>query len=81
MISRQGRKGISGNGDQSIILGGAKSCFLDKHELWYDNANDKEEMPGVRSYFERFMKDHFVGWNGNEHGNVDVVWSGGEYRH
>jgi hypothetical protein len=78
MISRQGRRGISGAGDQSIILGGAKSVFLDKHEQWYDNINDDEEMPGVRRYFEGAMKRMFVGWDGNEHGNVDRVWTGGE---
>lgn len=79
MISRQGRRGISGAGDQSIILGGAKSVFLGKHEMWYDNIRDDEEMPGVRRYFEGAMKRMFVGWDGNEHGNVDRVWTGGEY--
>ena len=79
MIARQGRKGISGHGDQSIILGGAKSCFLSKEELWYDNINDDVLMPGVKEYFEGFMKKHFVGWDGNAHGNVDKVWSGGTY--
>lgn len=78
MIARQGQKGISGHGDQSIILGGAKSCILGNHDLWYDNINDDEEMPGVRKYFEGAMKRMFVGWDGNEHGNVDRVWTGGE---
>jgi glycine/D-amino acid oxidase-like deaminating enzyme len=78
MIPRQGRKGVTGHGDQSIILGGAKSCFVPHLERWYDNINDDELMPGVKEYFEGFMKKHFVGWDGNEHGNVDRVWSGGE---
>lgn len=76
MIARTGRKGIPGTGDQSIILGGAKSCFLKDTKLWYDNIDDSVLMPGVREYFEGFMKKHFVGWDGNAHGNVDRVWSG-----
>lgn len=36
-------------------------------------------MFGVWKYFEGFMKKYFVGWNGNEYGNVDRVWFGSEY--
>lgn len=79
MIPRQGRGRVSGRGDRSIILGGAKGCFLNDIDIWYDNKHDDEEMPGVKKYFEGFMEKHFVGWKGNERGNVDHVWSGGEY--
>lgn len=78
MIPRQGRGSIPGRGDQSLILGGAKGCFLSSPDEWYDNKYDNEEMPGVRKYFEQYMAKHFIGWNGNERGNVDHVWSGGE---
>lgn len=74
LIPRQGRT-ISGRGDNSIILGGAKSTFLKHHERWYNNINDNEEMPGARKYFEDFMPKNFVGWNGDA-GNVEKVWSG-----
>jgi glycine/D-amino acid oxidase-like deaminating enzyme len=77
MIPRQGRGRVTGRGDQSIILGGAKGCFLSKPDEWYDNKYDNEEMPGVRKYFEGYMAKYFNGWNGDEKGNVDHVWSGG----
>ncbi|WRT64905.1 uncharacterized protein IL334_001844 [Kwoniella shivajii] len=76
MIPRQGRGRVPGLGDRSIILGGAKGCFLKDLNQWYDNKQDDEHMPGAKQYFEGFMKKHFIGWNGNEHGNVDYVWSG-----
>jgi glycine/D-amino acid oxidase-like deaminating enzyme len=75
MIPRQGRR-MAGLGDKSLVLGGAKGCFLGKREEWYDNIRDDEEMPGARRYFEEYMGKHFVGWDGDE-GNVDHVWSGG----
>lgn len=78
LIARQGGP-ITGRGDKSIILGGAKSAFLKDHKLWHNNRNDDEEMPGARKYFEGFMKKHFSDWNGNARGNVDLVWSGGEF--
>lgn len=74
MIPRQGRS-TPGKGDRSIILGGAKSTFLKEHELWYDNINDDELMPGARKYFEDFMPKTFAGWSGGKE-NVDTVWSG-----
>ncbi|WWD00432.1 hypothetical protein V866_007345 [Kwoniella sp. B9012] len=76
MIPRQGRGRIPGLGDRSIILGGAKSRFLGDLSQWYNNKQDDQYMPGAQEYFEGFMKKYFVGWNGNEHGNVDRVWSG-----
>ncbi|RSH82880.1 hypothetical protein EHS25_005870 [Saitozyma podzolica] len=76
MIPRQGRGLVPGQGDRSIILGGAKGCFLHDIDQWYDNINDDVEMPGARAYFEGFMDKYFVGWNGNARGNVDHVWSG-----
>lgn len=79
MIPRQGRGRIPGSGDRSLILGGAKGCFLSNIDQWYDNKNDNEHMPGAQKYFEGFMKKYFMGWNGNKHGNVDRVWSGSEY--
>jgi glycine/D-amino acid oxidase-like deaminating enzyme len=74
MIARQGRI-TPGKGDQSIILGGAKSTFLKDHELWYNNINDNELFPGARKYFEDFMPERFAGWTGDAK-NVDYVWSG-----
>lgn len=74
LIPRQGHI-TSGRGDTSIILGGAKSQFLKDHELWYDNINDNEEMPGARQYFEGFMPKTFQGWDGGPD-NVEKVWSG-----
>ncbi|OCF32132.1 FAD dependent oxidoreductase superfamily protein [Kwoniella heveanensis BCC8398] len=76
MIPRQGRGRVPGRGDRSIILGGAKGCFLPDIDQWYNNKNDNEQMPGAKQYFEDYMKRYFVGWNGDEHGNVDIVWSG-----
>ncbi|KAK8846880.1 hypothetical protein IAR55_005970 [Kwoniella newhampshirensis] len=76
MIPRQGRGRIPGDGDRSIILGGAKGCFLKDVDIWYNNKNDNEQMPGAKEYFEGYMKKYFVSWNGNERGNVDRVWSG-----
>jgi glycine/D-amino acid oxidase-like deaminating enzyme len=77
MIARQGGP-VTGRGDRSIILGGAKSTFLRDEKLWYNNHHDDEEMPGARKYFEGFMKKHMADWNGNAQGNVDHVWSGGK---
>jgi glycine/D-amino acid oxidase-like deaminating enzyme len=74
MIPRQGRI-TPGKGDRSIILGGAKSTFLNNHEEWYDNINDNELMPHARKYFSDFMPAKFAGWTGDEK-NVDMVWSG-----
>ena len=77
MIPRQGRGGIPGRGDHSIILGGAKGCFLKDTNTWYNNKRDDLEMPGARKYFQGYMNKHFVGWGKTESGNVDRVWSGG----
>lgn len=78
MIPRQGRGRVPGIGDTSLILGGAKGCFQNDLSVWYDNVNDDEELPGVRSYFENYMGKYFVGWKGaNARGNVDRVWTGG----
>lgn len=81
MIPRQGRGKIPGVGDRSIILGGAKGCYLKDIESWYDNIHDDEEMPGAREYFQGYMRKHFVGWErDDDKGNVDQVWSGGEWQ-
>jgi glycine/D-amino acid oxidase-like deaminating enzyme len=74
LIPRQGHV-AKGKGDTSIILGGAKSRLLKNHELWYDNINDNEEMPGARQCFEEFMPKTFVGWDGGAD-NIEKVWTG-----
>ncbi|WVQ74666.1 hypothetical protein IAR50_004270 [Cryptococcus sp. DSM 104548] len=74
MIPRQGRS-LPGLGDRSIILGGAKGCFLKNVDEWYNNKNDDQQMPGARRYFEDFAPKHFVGWSGGKE-NIDKVWSG-----
>lgn len=78
MIPRQGRGNVPGRGDHSIILGGAKGCFLKDTDEWYNNKRDDLEMPGVRKYFQGYMSKYFAGWGKTESGNVDRVWSGGE---
>lgn len=80
MIARQGGP-ITGRGDRSIILGGAKSTYLRDEKLWYNNHHDDEEIPGARRYFEGFMKKHMADWDGDSKGNVDIVWSGGQSAH
>jgi glycine/D-amino acid oxidase-like deaminating enzyme len=77
-IPRQGRGRISGNGDTSLIFGGAKGMYLKHLDRWYNNHHDNEIMPGVREYFEGYMSKHFTGWAEGE-GTVDHVWSGGEF--
>lgn len=81
MIPRQGRGKIPGVGDRSIILGGAKGCYLKDIESWYDNIHDDKEMPGAREYFQGYMRKYFVGWErDDDKGNVDQVWSGSEWQ-
>lgn len=78
LVARQGRGRIPGSGDQSIILGGAKSAYFGDISQWYDNKQDDQQLPGAQHHFEEYMQKHFKGWSGDA-SNVDHVWSGSEF--
>lgn len=59
--------------DGSTILGGAKQCFLDDLEKWYDNTDDSQTINDASlAHFRTFMETETQsagGW-------VDQVWTG-----
>lgn len=77
MIPRQGRGRISGKGDKSLILGGAKGLFQHDEKVWYDSNRDDQQIEGARKYFEEYGRKHFVGWSGDG-SEVDHVWTGSQ---
>lgn len=79
MIVRQGRGRIPGVGDQSVILGGGRSAYVNEVESWYNNNDDSTLLPNTKEYFSTFMKRFFKNWkidNTAQSGKLQSIWTG-----
>lgn len=65
-------------GDGSIVVGGARSAFIDKLDNWYDVSDDSRVLESAVRYFDGYMQRNFVGWD-NSHAYTDRVWTGSMY--
>lgn len=61
--------------DGSIVVGGARSCFLSDIDSWYNNVDDSQLIESAKSYFDRYMQRNFRGWE-NSGAETDRVWTG-----
>ena len=64
--------------DGSIIVGGARSEYLDKLDEWYDNVNDDALILPAANFFDGYMQRHFKGWE-ESGAATDRVWTGSMY--
>ena len=62
-------------GDGSIVVGGARSSFIDKLDNWYDVSDDSRVLESAVRYFDGYMQRNFVGWE-DSHAYTDRVWTG-----
>ena len=65
--------------DGSIVVGGARSAYFRKKDLWYNNTDDSEVIEETRKYFDGYMQRHFRGWE-NTGAKVSDIWTGSKYR-
>lgn len=61
--------------DGSIIVGGARSKYMDKLSDWYDNVNDDALIPSAADFFDGYMQRYFKGWE-KSGAITDRVWTG-----
>lgn len=61
--------------DGSIVVGGARSCFLSNLDSWYNTTDDSQLIESAKSYFDGYMQRHFKGWENSE-AKTDRVWTG-----
>ncbi|KAJ5150100.1 hypothetical protein N7448_001678 [Penicillium atrosanguineum] len=61
--------------DGSIVVGGARSSFIDKLDNWYDVSDDSRVLESAVQYFDGYMQRNFVGWE-DSHAYTDRVWTG-----
>lgn len=61
--------------DKSIMVGGARSTFYTKRELWYRNFDDSTLIEPAVPYFEGWAARTFEGWEETPV-KVDSVWTG-----
>lgn len=64
-------------GDGSIVVGGARSSFIDNQKDWYNVSDDSQILASAAKYFDNYMQRHFVGWE-NSHAYTDRAWTGSE---
>lgn len=61
--------------DGSIVVGGARSAFLDELDSWYDVSDDSRVLESAVRYFDGYMQRNFVGWE-DSHAYTNRVWTG-----
>ncbi|PKY02459.1 FAD dependent oxidoreductase [Aspergillus campestris IBT 28561] len=61
--------------DGTIVVGGARSAYFRKKDLWYDNTNDDEVIEETRRYFDGYMQRNFRGWE-KSGAEVSEIWTG-----
>jgi glycine/D-amino acid oxidase-like deaminating enzyme len=64
--------------DGSIVVGGARSAYFRKKDLWYNNTDDSEVIKETRKYFDGYMQRNFRGWE-NSGAKVSEIWTGSMY--
>ncbi|KAJ6111020.1 hypothetical protein N7486_003255 [Penicillium sp. IBT 16267x] len=65
-------------GDGSIVVGGARSSFIDQLDHWYDVSDDSRLLESAVRYFDGYMQRNFVDWE-DSHAYTDrtaTCWSG-----
>lgn len=63
--------------DGSVVVGGARSAYFRRKDLWYDNTDDGEVIEEMRRYFDGYMQRNFRGWE-NSGAKVSEIWTGSE---
>lgn len=61
--------------DGSIVVGGARSTFIQDEKNWYNVSDDSRVLEPAARYFDGYMQRNFVGWE-NSHAYTDRVWTG-----
>lgn len=64
--------------DGSLVVGGAKSTYLNNTDNWYDNTDDSRLIDSAAAYFNDYMQRNFHGWESTG-ANADHVWTGSTY--
>ncbi|KAI1214663.1 FAD dependent oxidoreductase [Annulohypoxylon truncatum] len=61
--------------DGSLVIGGAKTTFNDRRNLWYRNYDDSTLIEPAVPYFPAWPGKALAGWEGKEV-QMDRVWTG-----
>ncbi|KAL1297502.1 hypothetical protein AAFC00_005021 [Neodothiora populina] len=61
--------------DGSIVVGGARTAYLENLDSWYNNADDSKVIESAKSYFDGYMQRNFRGWE-NSGAKTNQVWTG-----
>ncbi|KAK5806037.1 hypothetical protein VI817_000295 [Penicillium citrinum] len=61
--------------DGSIIVGGARSAFIQDIHSWYNVSDDSRVLESATDYFKGYMQRNFDGWE-DSHAYTDRVWTG-----
>ncbi|KAL4805161.1 FAD dependent oxidoreductase [Aspergillus unguis] len=61
--------------DGSIIIGGARSAYVQDLQTWYNNTDDSRLIEPARNHFEGYMQKYFTGW-GDTGAFMDRIWTG-----
>ncbi|KAI1761353.1 FAD dependent oxidoreductase [Hypoxylon sp. FL1150] len=62
--------------DGSLIVGGARSAYVEDKSQWYRNFDDATLIAPAVAYFEGWARKTLVGWDGDATGTVGSVWTG-----
>jgi glycine/D-amino acid oxidase-like deaminating enzyme len=66
---------ISQRPDGSIIVGGARPTFFDADSEWKNVVDDSTLIEPAKHYFDKYMQEHFVGWE-DSGAHVEDIWTG-----
>jgi glycine/D-amino acid oxidase-like deaminating enzyme len=61
--------------DRSIVVGGARTAFIDQLDNWYNVSDDSRVLESAVRYFDGYMQRHFMGWE-DSNAYTDRVWTG-----
>ncbi|KIA76009.1 hypothetical protein HK57_00626 [Aspergillus ustus] len=61
--------------DGSIIIGGARSVYVQDLKLWYNNTDDATLIEPAAHHFDGYMQKYFNGWE-DTGSYTDRVWTG-----
>lgn len=62
--------------DGSLIVGGARSAYIQDRSQWYRNFDDSTLIAPAVPFFEGWARKTLVGWDGESTGTVESVWTG-----
>ncbi|KAJ5172866.1 hypothetical protein N7492_005459 [Penicillium capsulatum] len=61
--------------DGSIVVGGARSAFIQDEKNWYNVSDDSQVLEPAVRYFDHYMQRNFLGWE-NSQAYTDRAWTG-----